>query len=122
MDAVNLNRRVIIAGGRDYDNWALFHSYIEQLLPANSSPTIISGGANGVDSFAIKYAKLYNIPLEVFPADWDKHGKRAGFIRNTEMANVATELIVFWDGKSKGTEHMISIAKSKNLKITNIEY
>ena len=43
--------------------------------------------------------------------DWDKYGKSAGYIRNTEMAEAGDILVAFWDGKSKGTEHMINIMK-----------
>lgn len=60
--------------------------------------------------------------LTIFKADWDKHGKAAGFKRNTEMAKYADALIAFWDGKSKGTKHMIDTAKSHNLKVRVIAY
>lgn len=52
----------------------------------------------------------------VMNANWEKHGKSAGYKRNQEMANVSTHLIAFWDGKSRGTKHMIDIAKRDGLK------
>ena len=57
-----------------------------------------------------------------FPADWDKHGKSAGYKRNLEMAENADALIAFWDGESRGTKHMIDIAKEKNLLTRIIRY
>ena len=51
------------------------------------------------------------IKIKYFPADWNTYGKSAGFVRNIEMAENATALIAFWDGKSSGTKHMIETAK-----------
>lgn len=62
-----------------------------------------------------RYAKENGIDLAIFPAEWDKYGKRAGYLRNEQMADHADSLIAFWDGKSKGTKHMIDIAKRKKL-------
>lgn len=56
------------------------------------------------------------------PADWDKHGKSAGYKRNEEMARNADALIAFWDGKSKGTKHMIDIARECNLPARIVKY
>lgn len=97
--------RTIIAGSRGITN-------IEHIMRAIHDSgfeiaEIISGGARGVDTLAICYAKLSNIPFRVFPADWDKHGKSAGVIRNVTMAHNADALIAIWDGTSRGTKHMI---------------
>jgi hypothetical protein len=48
---------------------------------------------------------------------WDLFGKKAGYMRNEEMAKVADAAIIFWDGKSKGSKHMIDISKKYNLKL-----
>ena len=59
--------------------------------------------------------------LAVFPAEWNRFGRRAGFIRNTQMAEFASEegsegtLIAFWDGESRGTKMMIGIAEKKGI-------
>ena len=78
---------------------------------------IISGGASGVDSIAEYFAKQFNYAFKKFPANWNKYGKRAGYLRNVEMGNYADALIAIWDGKSKGTKHMIDIADKKGLKV-----
>jgi hypothetical protein len=57
-----------------------------------------------------------------FPANWDRHGKAAGGIRNTAMANYGTHLIAFWDGESPGTRDMIAKAKRAGLKVLVIRY
>lgn len=55
--------------------------------------------------------------MKVFPADWNKYGKKAGPIRNKKMANYAEALLAIWDGKSCGTKNMIQQAKENNLRI-----
>jgi hypothetical protein len=69
-----------------------------------------------------KYAKEEGFDLEIYPAQWDKYGKSAGFRRNEQMAKIADALIAFWDGKSHGTKHMIDIMNEKNLQVKVVEY
>ncbi len=113
---LNPRYKVIIAGCRDFDDYNLLKEKVTEALKDIGGCEIISGNAKGADALGERYAKEHQIPLRLFPADWDKYGKRAGFIRNTEMANNATHLIAFWDGKSKGTKMMLQIAKEKGLK------
>jgi hypothetical protein len=68
---------------------------------------VVSGGARGVDTYGTDWALERNIPIKLFRPDWDKFGKGAGFIRNTQMAEYADALVAVWDGQSKGTAHMI---------------
>lgn len=108
--------KVIIAGSRDII--APKHLVGEAVRRSGFKiTTVISGAAKGIDLAGEAYAKHFKIPLEVFPADWNKHGKAAGPVRNTEMANVADALIAVWDGESKGTKNMINTAKSKGLQV-----
>lgn len=88
----------------------------------NRKVTIISGGARGADSLAVRYAKDYGHNLKVMPADWDKHGKSAGYIRNSEMLKLCDGLIAFWDGESTGTGHMIEIARKAGKEVHVIRY
>lgn len=85
--------------------------------------TIIHGGARGADTLADNWAKAWNVPVEVYFADWDKHGKSAGYIRNKEMIDSKPDMVIaFWDGVSKGTKHTIDLARQNNipLRIINI--
>lgn len=70
-------------------------------------PEIVSGGASGVDFCGEKYANKRKLKLTIFPAEWDKYGKAAGYIRNKQMAEYSDRLIAVWDGKSRGTADMI---------------
>jgi len=78
---------------------------------------IVSGGAKGVDESGEKWAKIVGNKITTFPANWQKYGKKAGYIRNYQMADYADALIAIWDGKSKGTKHMIDIAIEKELMV-----
>ena len=118
--------KVIIAGTRDFNDYAFLKKNVDYFLqginPNNEKIEIVSGNARGADKLGEKYAKDNNISLMCFPADWNKYGKSAGYIRNEQMAKEANALIAFWDGKSKGTKHMIDIARSKGLLIRVIKY
>jgi glycerophosphoryl diester phosphodiesterase len=57
----------------------------------------------------------------VFPAEWDKYGKSAGYRRNEQMAQYAEVLVAFWDYNSPGTRHMINLAKQYNLEVHVID-
>lgn len=117
--------KVIIAGGRDFNDYELLKAELNLILcirVMREDLEILSGGAKGADALGEQYAKEYNVPVKRFPADWNKYGKSAGPIRNTEMAKYAEGCIVFWDGKSKGTKNMIETARNHRLILHVIKY
>lgn len=112
--------KLIIAGGRDYDNYNELERVTDYMLSnliTTHKIVIVSGGARGADSLAVQYAQIRGYELITMPADWTLHGKSAGYIRNAQMAEVATHLLAFWDGKSRGTKHMIDIAHNMKIKV-----
>jgi hypothetical protein len=109
--------KVIIAGGRDFKNYDYLKVICDKALSNQKDIQIVSGGAYGADKLGEKYARENEYCLKVFPADWGQYGKAAGYIRNEEMAKYADACIVFWDGESKGSKHMIDLAKKHNLKV-----
>jgi len=90
----------IIIAGRDFTDLPLMVKTMDQILENQPDVTIISGCARGADALGMLYAKLRKLPVERFPADWQKYGKQAGYLRNIEMANRADALVAFWDGRS----------------------
>lgn len=119
------NFKVIIAGSRGFSNYKLLREKCNEYLREKRKEyniIIISGGARGADTLGEKYAQDEGFSLEVFPANWNKFGKSAGFRRNEQMAEVADALIAFWDGKSHGTKHMIEIMKNKKLLVRVVNY
>lgn len=113
--------KVIIAGGRDFNDYNLLKSKCDLLLKNSTNIEIVSGNANGADKLGERYALENNYKLTKFPADWSL-GKKAGYIRNKQMSDYSDCLIAFWDGCSKGTNHMINLAKQNNLKIRIVKY
>lgn len=113
--------KLIVAGGRDFDNYPMLEDSINDLY-SGQDIEIVSGCARGADELGIRYAHENNLPLKGFPADWGSKGKGAGYLRNEEMAIYADGLIAFWDGQSRGTAHMIKTAKSAGLEVTVVKY
>lgn len=115
--------RVIIAGGRDFDNYPGLAKVMDRLLAnVTDEITVVCGMARGADTLGERYAKERGYAIRYFPADWDEHGRAAGYIRNEEMAKNADALVAFWDGKSGGTRHMIETAKRYKLDIRVKQY
>lgn len=147
---MNKEVRIIIAGGRDFDNYKLLVESVNNILfdlECRNTETgigngsrisekhkikFISGTAKGADRLGESYAIERGYRLVRMPANWDTHGKVAGFIRNENMAVYASEkheefesygvLIAFWDGKSKGTKNMIDMGTKYGLEVHVINY
>jgi hypothetical protein len=104
--------KLIIAGSRSIQDYNITRKAFDKLIRENPSifiTEIVSGMARGPDSHALAIAKENNIPVKKFPADWNLYGKRAGYVRNAEMANYADGLLAVYDGHSKGTKMMIEL-------------
>lgn len=102
--------KVIIAGGRDFDDYNLLVQTFNRVMRTKITThhvIIVSGAARGADKLGERLARQLQLTVDSFPADWDKHGRAAGPIRNTQMAKHADALIAFWDKKSRGTKNMI---------------
>lgn len=110
--------KIIIAGSRTIGNINSVIEAIKAIKASNFHLTeVICGNARGVDTIAKVWAAGNGIPVYDFPADWKTYGKAAGPIRNQQMASYADALIAIWDGKSRGTKHMIETAQKKGLKV-----
>lgn len=89
------------------------HADIGQILRQhNLTPsTVISGGAIGVDTLAEKWAEAHNVPVEIFKPDYKKHLRGAPIRRNELMARECDVLLAIWDGKSRGTTHIMNYTR-----------
>ncbi len=99
--------KIAIIGSRSVDP---SNELIAQHLPPFTD-AIISGGAQGADRAAARYAKAHGIELVEFLPDYDKHGRRAPLVRNQLIVDAADHVIAFWDGHSRGTMHTVGLAK-----------
>lgn len=102
--------RVIIAGSRSMWRQAEVDAAIAE--SGFDISAVVCGMAPGVDTLGGRWAIRNGIPVVQMPANWDLYGKAAGPIRNAEMLKVADAVIVVWDGKSRGSAHMLMIAKA----------
>jgi predicted Rossmann fold nucleotide-binding protein DprA/Smf involved in DNA uptake len=108
--------RIIVAGSRDVT--AKEVKYALQICPwIGFVSTVISGTACGADTFGERWAQERYINIVRYPAEWKKHGRSAGPIRNKVMAQNAEGLIAVWNGKSRGTLSMINLAMDYGLRI-----
>ena len=124
--------RVIIAGSRDFNDYKLLKQSAIEIITKKTMLTdltrIISGGARGADTLGERFANEMGLEISRFIPDWDGLGKRAGYVRNAEMAKFAVEdnsygvLIAFWDGQSRGTKHMIDLANKHGLEVHVVNY
>jgi len=111
--------RVVFCGSRTWGktNDQILAIYdVMSTLPLDA--VIVHGAAKGADMLAAGAAADRGNPIEAHPADWEKNGKQAGIIRNLEMLDTKPDLVVaFWDGKSKGTGHMIHAARERGIPV-----
>ena len=135
---MNQKYRIIISGGRDFNDYFLVKKTLDEYLTGLrlNNPEfhyyrdveIISGRAKGADRVGEQYADSLNLRVACFEADWYTYGRLAGPIRNRQMAKYASEdgyygvLIAFWDGKSKGTADMIKAAEKYGLEVHVVNY
>jgi hypothetical protein len=104
--------KLIIAGSRSLEDYSWMETKLDNILSNTSEPILVlSGGAKGADRLGERYAKERGFETTVMPADWETHGKKAGYLRNKQMAQKCTHAVIFWDGKSPGSRHMIEICE-----------
>lgn len=112
-----------VVGPRDFTNESLIFDYLRTLVKFYDVRYIVSGGKNyynglptGVDTFAEIFADTYKFDKIIYPANWDKYGKKAGPMRNTKIANTSTIVVAIeWRGSSGTFDTMIKTYERKKL-------
>lgn len=108
---------VLITGSR---NWTDFGTVQDALSNEDEQKVIlVHGGAQGADQMAGHVWEKRGGVVIKQPADWKKHGRAAGPIRNESMVNdfPISRAIAFWKGNSRGTGHMISILQRRKIPV-----
>lgn len=116
--------KILIAGSRSITDKAFVFKMIQDEVDKlfdTYDISFVSGGALGVDSIAEQFANEKGALIEVVKANWDKHGKSAGYIRNSEMLSNygVTHVIAISDG-SRGTAHTIGLAERKRIPMKHV--
>ena len=112
--------KIIVAGSRTLKSYNLVENIIT--FSGFNITELICGMAKGIDMTAYIWAKKNNIPVKEMPANWEKYGKRAGLLRNEEMAKAADGAIIIWDGFSSGAKNMFDLSLKYNLKTCLFNY
>lgn len=110
--------RILVCGGRDFSDYNL----VSQTLNPHGciDLKIIHGAAKGADSLAQRWAKDNGYEDEAYPANWNKYGKRAGYIRNVQMLNEGRpDLVIAFPG-GKGTQMMINLAEAAGVPVVKV--
>ena len=114
--------KIAIIGSRGFTNKQLLDKTLEPLK--NKITLVVSGGAKGADKLGEQWALDNKIETLIFLPDWDKHGKRARFIRNEDIIKNSEVCLAFWDGESPGTRHSLTLCKKHDVpyKIIFLQY
>lgn len=111
--------KVLVAGGRDFNNRHWLYQELNKLHKESEITELIEGGARGADFLANTWAIRKKIPITSVPADWNKFKKRAGWIRNNQMADLNPDLVVLFPG-GIGTKMMFDIATRRGFNILDL--
>ncbi len=106
--------RCIVAGGRDFHDYAFAKESLDAIFARQEAVEIVSGGARGADALGERYAAERGWPVKRFPADWSQ-GRKAGPVRNAQMAAYATHLVALPGGR--GTADMVRQARAAGLEV-----
>jgi len=100
--------KVAVVGSRTFGDYETLCKVLDEVgVEIGGIDLIVSGGAKGADSLSERYAEEHDIPTLIFIPDWEKHGRVAGMIRNSDIIEAATHGVAFWDGHSRGTNDSI---------------
>lgn len=119
MDEKVPRTRVLVCGGRYFDNYAFLKATLS-LLPPDPDRIFCHGGATGADSLVTLFCLEEGSPCEIIRADWEKHGKAAGPIRNQQMLDEFKPDVVIAFPGGRGTQNMISLARKAGVEVIDI--
>jgi predicted Rossmann-fold nucleotide-binding protein len=111
----------LVCGGRDFTDQQFLEETLDSIVAKFGRPElVISGGAAGADTGAMRWAVANKIRRRVFSADWARHGKAAGMIRNARMlVEGRPDLVVAFRG-GRGTENMVNQAREAGVAIVKV--
>lgn len=117
------NLRILCVGSRGFHDGGLIHRVLSALYEKHPLAVVVHGAARGADHMCGHAAQQIGFLVEAFPAQWTKYGRHAGFKRNHDMVKSLDKargdfVLAFWDGKSRGTLHSITLAEKAGLPVT----
>ena len=127
----NKRARIIVCGGRNFNDYDRMKSILDGVIAeiglGITAIEIVSGHCAGADQLGEKYAEERGYPCKVFPANWEKCGRAAGPIRNSEMIKYASEVevpvvVAFRSPRTMGTNDTVKKAQRKGFKVVVVDY
>ena len=113
--------RILVCGGRDYLNVGRIHDALDAVRRKHGIEVLIHGAASGADTIAGSWAMLNGVEVEQYPADWERHGRRAGPIRNRQMVELGRpDAVVAFPGGS-GTRDMVEYATFCGIRVWEVD-
>ena len=109
--------KVLVCGGRDYNDYDVLKCVMEKVMDCYSAEVkvVISGLAKGGDKLGERWAEENDIEVEGYRAEWNKYGKRAGWLRNVRMADEGRPNIIVALPGGRGTKMMIDIGVDRKI-------
>lgn len=104
--------KLAVIGSRSFCSYEWLEQCLLRSFRVADIEAVITGGARGADALAARFSACHGIPLVVLHADWSRHGKKAGPMRNSEIVAQADAIAAFWDGSSAGTRDTIAKARA----------
>lgn len=105
-------KKLAVVGSQNFPYIPRATLLLEEIVKNTGIDTIVSGGADGIDTMAEEYADKNSLEKIIHPAEIDNLGRSVGFVRNEFIVRDADAILIFWYKKSNGTEHTLNIAKS----------
>jgi hypothetical protein len=116
--------RILVTGSRNWTDRVTIGNAVQKAvldLPwdgISEHVTVVHGGARGADTYADVVARIFGFHVEAHPADWERYGKRAGFVRNAEMVNLGADVcLAFPLGESRGTRRCMREAEKAGITV-----
>ncbi len=107
--------KLAIVGSRSlkYDEVKVRSGIKKYIKNKGNVTELVSGGADGADTFAQYTAKELGLPIKIFYPNWNKYGKSAGFKRNELIVEYADEVLAIYKGeRTPGTANSVGHAKA----------
>lgn len=108
--------KVLVTGGRGYADKEFLYSFMDHIHSGDRIHMVIHGAAAGADSLAGQWARDRGVQEVVCPANWNKHGRRAGYLRNSAMADLGPDKVIAFPGGT-GTNMMVEIADERGIAV-----
>lgn len=112
--------RVLVTGGRTFQDRDWLWAGLNLIHSMQPITEIIEGGATGADNRAQEWAYRHEVKCTTVPAQWERHGRAAGPIRNQEMAAMRPDYVLACPG-GEGTAHMVQTAQAAGLNVVFLE-